>query len=137
MLPSVLLADDHPVFLDKVASLLACKYEIVGRVGDGQALLEAAKRLQPDVLVIDISMPVLNGIEAARELTRSRSISKVVFLTVHDESDFVQAAFAAGATAYVIKSHMASDLIRAIQAALADHLFLSPPLSLKDTASSL
>jgi len=136
MLPRVLLADDHPAVLDKVASLLVSTCEIVGKVGDGAALLEAADRLQPDILLVDISMPVLNGIEAAQQLKRSGTKAKIVFLTVHDDPDFVEAALAAGACGYVIKSRLATDLICAVQAALADRCFISPSLSLKGTVPS-
>ncbi len=136
MLPRVLLADDHPEVLNKVASLLALTCEVVGKVGDGSALLEAVTRLRPDILVIDISMPVLNGIEAARQLKRSGAGAKIVFLTVHEDPDFVQAALAAGACGYVIKSRLATDLIRAVQAALEDRRFVSPLLSLKGSDPS-
>ncbi len=131
MLPRVLLADDHPEILNKVASLLASICEIAGKVADGKALLEAVSRLKPDIIVIDISMPVLNGIEAARQLKKSGSQVKTVFLTVHEDPDFLQAALASGACGYVIKSRLATDLVRAVEAAMADRRFISPSLSLK------
>ncbi len=131
MLPRVLLADDHPEILNKVANLLASICEIAGKVGDGKALLEAVGCLKPDIIVIDISMPVLNGIEAARRLKKSGSEVKIVFLTVHEDPDFLQAALASGACGYVIKSRLATDLVRAVEAAMADRRFISPSLSLK------
>ncbi len=131
MLPRVLLADDHPEILNKVTSLLASTCEIAGKVGDGQALLEAVDRLKPDLIVIDISMPVLNGIEAARQLKKSGSEVKIVFLTVHEDPDFVQAALASGACGYVVKPRLATDLVRAVEAAMADRRFISPSLSMK------
>ncbi len=137
MLPRVLLADDHPEILNKVASLLASMCEIAGRVGDGKALLEAVDRLKPDIVVIDISMPVLNGIEAARQLKKKGSGVKIVFLTVHEDPDFVQAALATGACGYVIKPRLATDLVRAVEAAMADRRFISPSLPLAKSQVSL
>lgn len=126
--PTVLLADDLPNFLEKVEDLLDGTYEIVGRVGDGQALVEAAMKLKPDVIVTDISMPVLDGIEAVRRLKESGNKSKVVFLTVHADPDFARASFLNGGSGYVVKTRMAADLKPAIKAALAGQIFASPNL---------
>lgn len=126
----VLLADDHRALLYHVARMLEPDYDVVGAFGDGQALLEAAVRLKPDVLVLDISMPVLTGLQAARELKKAGSQAKIIFLTVHEESDFVRESFASGGSAYVIKSRLATDLALAIQEVLAGRSFISPPLSL-------
>ncbi len=128
----VLLADDHKIMLDRIARLLEPEFEVVGRVSDGQALLEAAARLEPDVLVLDISMPVLSGLQAAQELRKAGSHAKIVFLTVHEEPDFVRESFASGGSAYVLKPRLAGDLTVAIQEALAGRSFISPPLSLND-----
>jgi len=125
----ILLADDHPRILEMVASLLEPAFQIVGRVGNGQALIEAAAQLKPDAIVTDISMPVLNGIEAANQLKESGSTSKLVFLTVHTDPDFVRACFAAGALAFVCKPRMSIDLLPAIQQALAGRTFVSPTSS--------
>lgn len=122
----VFLADDHPAMLEKVADLLESTYEIVGTASDGRAALNEAIRQCPDVLLMDISMPVMNGIEAAESLIRMHTKTKIIFLTVHDDLDFVKAALATGASGYVIKSHMATDLLPAIREALADHRFISP-----------
>ena len=94
---SVLLADDHEAFLEVEARLLEPEFEVVETVRDGRAAVEAAARLAPDVLVLDISMPVLDGIEAVRSLRAAGSRSKFVFLTVHGDEDYVRAALAAGA----------------------------------------
>ncbi len=134
MLPRVLLADDHPAVLNRVASLLESTCEIVGKVVDGRALLEASTNLHPEILVVDISMPVMSGIEVAQQLKKSGDKAKIVFLTVHEDPDFVQAAMAAGACGYVIKSRLATDLLSAIRAALLGQCFISPPLSPKDSA---
>lgn len=132
--PTVLLADDHPRLLEKVRNLLGRTLKVVGQVGDGQALVEAAEKLNPDVIVIDISMPILDGIEAVKRLKESGCKSKVVFLTIHADPDFVRACFIEGASGYVVKTRMATDLVPAIQAALAGHIFASPNLHFQNSA---
>jgi DNA-binding NarL/FixJ family response regulator len=124
----VLLADDHPLLLKAVVNLLEPTFEVVGRVGDGKSLFESAMKLQADVIVSDISMPILNGIEAANKLKASGCRSKIVFLTVHSDPEFVRACQATGALGYVVKSQMAIDLVPAIREALAGRIFISPPL---------
>jgi DNA-binding NarL/FixJ family response regulator len=121
----VLLADDHPDVLEKVKQLLDSKYEIVGTVSDGQSLVTACAQLKPDVLVIDITMPVLNGIEAALRLKDDGCESKIIFLTVHEDPDYVRACLAAGAFGYVFKARMSSDLPHAIQETVAGRIFIS------------
>ena len=93
----ILLADDHPHFSDMVETLLGSTFEVVGKVGDGRALLDAAMKLKPDIIVTDITMPVLNGIDAADELQKAGCASKVIFLTVHSDADFMRACLATGA----------------------------------------
>jgi len=122
----ILLADDHPHFPELVESLLGPAFEVIGKVGDGRALSDAALNLKPDVIVTDISMPVLNGIEAVDELQRLGCTSRVIFLTVHSDPDFVRTCLAAGAFGYIVKSRVALDLLPAIHEALAGHLFISP-----------
>lgn len=129
----VLLADDHKPLLYHVARMLEPEFDVVGTFTDGQALLEAATRLDPDVLVLDISMPGLSGLQVARELKKAGSHAKIVFLTVHEESDFVRESFASGGMAYVIKPRLATDLARAIQEVLAGRTFVSPSLSLNQS----
>lgn len=113
-----------------ILRILERQFDVVGTVGDGQALLEAESRLKPDVCVIDISMPILSGIEAAILLRQSGSAVKIIFLTVHAQSVFLEAALEAGALGYVLKSRMVSDLTLAIQEAISDRLFISPSLPL-------
>jgi DNA-binding NarL/FixJ family response regulator len=122
----VLLADDHPVLLQLIRGLLEPSFDVVGAVGNGESLIEAAGKLQPDVIVTDISMPKLNGIEAANRLKESGSTSKIVFLTVHAHPDFVQAALKAGAVAYVSKMRISTDFLDAIKEALEGRIFVSP-----------
>jgi DNA-binding NarL/FixJ family response regulator len=121
-----LLADDHPMVFEMVERLLKPACRIVAKVGDGQALIQAAFRTKPAVIITDISMPVLNGIEAAQRLRHSGSVSRIVFLTVHEDEDFIKACFDAGALAYVSKLRMNTDLWPAIQEALMGHRFVSP-----------
>lgn len=124
--PRILLADDHPPVLDRVASLLKPSFDVVGTVSDGGTLVAEALRLQPDVIVLDITMPVLSGIEAAHKLHEAGSMSKLVFLTVHQDSAFVRECFTEGALGYVMKSRLVTDLIPAIKEALSNHHFVSP-----------
>jgi len=126
----VLLADDHQSFLAVVTRLLEPEFEVVKTVGDGEALIDEAAKLAPDVIVLDISMPKLNGIEAARQLKATGSRAKIVFLTVHEDMDYVRGALAAGAHGYVVKPRLASDLLPALREVLASGWFVSPTLSL-------
>jgi DNA-binding NarL/FixJ family response regulator len=123
------LADDHEDCRAVAAGLLEPEFEVVKTVGDGQALLDAAAGLAPDALVVDISMPVLDGLEAARRLQAAGSTAKIVFLTVHCDSDYVEAAFTAGGLGYVVKSRLALDLRLALREALAGRSFVSPSVS--------
>jgi DNA-binding NarL/FixJ family response regulator len=124
----VLLADDSPSMLQAARRILEPEFEIVGTVDDGQAVLEATESLKPDVLILDISMGVINGLQAARLLTRLGSKAKIVFLTVHKDQEFVEEAFSAGAVGYVIKPRLGSDLLVAVREALVGHTFVSPDL---------
>jgi len=130
--PRVLLADDHPTMLALTAAALAGEYLVVGSVGDGCELLAEAERLHPDVIVLDITMPRLDGIEAARQLPRSHRPARLVFLAVHEDADFARAALDAGGLGYVVKGRLASDLLPAIRAALADRRFISPIVRLDE-----
>jgi len=112
-----------------VESLLTPTCEVVGSVSDGQSLFDAAGRLQPDVIVTDITMPILSGIEASKRLCDTGSAAKIIFLTVHSDVDFVQACLATGAAGYVLKPRIISDLLPAIREALAGRVFISPPFS--------
>jgi DNA-binding NarL/FixJ family response regulator len=127
--PRVLLADDHSSVIERVSALLQPGFEVVGAAANGKELLFESARLLPDVIVLDISMPELSGIEAAHELRSAGSTARVVFLTVQTGVEFVRACLAEGALGYVIKSRLATDLIPAIQHALLGHSFISPPAS--------
>jgi DNA-binding NarL/FixJ family response regulator len=124
----VLLADDSPSMLQAARRILEPEFQIVGTVEDGQAVLEATTSLKPDVLILDISMGLMNGLEAARILTRLGTKAKIVFLTVHNDREFVEEAFSAGAVGYVIKPRLGTDLLVAVREALIGHTFVSPDL---------
>ena len=121
----VLLADDHEAILARVRSILCEDFEVVSTVGNGRDAVTEVRRLDPDVLVMDISMPVLDGLQAVSQLRRNRCRTKVVFLTVHEDQDYVDAALAAGASGYVTKSHITSDLVPAIREALNGRTYVS------------
>jgi DNA-binding NarL/FixJ family response regulator len=119
------LADDHKEMRDRVVRVLEEEFEMLDAVADGQALLEAASELKPDLCLVDVSMPIVSGLEVASRLKKDGSKAKVVFLTIHEDVDFVRAAYDAGGSAYVIKRRMASDLLKAIRAVLAGRTFTS------------
>lgn len=124
----VLLADDNPSMLQAARRILEPDFQVVGTVHDGEALLEAADALRPDVLILDISMGMLNGLEAARLLTRTGSKAKIIFLTVHPDQEFVEEAFSVGALGYVVKPRLGTDLLLAVREALMGRAFVSPDL---------
>jgi DNA-binding NarL/FixJ family response regulator len=127
--PTVLLADDHAPMIERVKALLDADFEIVGSVDNGRDLVSEARLLQPDLILLDISMPILTGIEAARQLRQNGLKSKFVFLTVHERVEFVHACLAEGALGYVVKSRIAVDLVTAVREALSGRRFISPPVS--------
>src|SRR5579871_3538633 len=111
----VLLADDHEPILQQVRVTLGEDFDIVGSVNNGRDAVVEVRRLNPDVLIIDISMPILDGFEVVSQLQSSNHRAKVVFLTVHQDPDFLSAAFSTGAFGYVIKSDLTTDLVPAIK----------------------
>ncbi len=122
----ILVADDHKEIRDSVVRLLEPDFEVVGAIDDGCRLLDAITEFKPDLCVVDISMPVIGGIRAAAQVKESGLTTRIVFLTVHEDYDFVQAALETGALGYVLKSRMASDLSAAINGAMAGRQFISP-----------
>ena len=125
----IVVADDNVQVREKVVQLLLPDCDVVGTLANGQAALEAVLVLNPDIALLDISMPLMSGIEVANELRTRESSTKVVFLTVHEDIDFVNAAFDAGASAYVVKSQMASDLPAAISTVDGGGVYVSPMCS--------
>ena len=126
--PRVLVADDHQVMLENLVRLLSHDFDVVATVRDGAAAVREAPRVNPDILVLDIAMPVLSGIEAAGRLKASGSTAKVVFVTMHHDREFVDGAAALGSVGFVVKSRLVSDLIPAIRSVLADQPYVSPSL---------
>lgn len=125
---SVLLADDNAALLNHVAKMLEKEFEIVATLKDGTSLLRNWQLVPADVIVLDIALGDPNGIEVARLLRDSGCDSKIVFLTVLDDADFVKAAMGAGGSGYVVKSRLSSDLVSAIHAVLSGKLFVSASL---------
>jgi len=124
--PRVLLADDHTLMMEGLRKLLEGTCELVGTVEDGLALVDAAQRLHPDLILLDISMPLLNGIDAMRRLKKLMPEVKLIFLTMHSDPTFVTEAFRAGASGYLLKRSAASELALALQEVLKGHYYVSP-----------
>jgi DNA-binding NarL/FixJ family response regulator len=124
--PRVLLADDHRLLREAFAQLLQPRCEVVGAVADGRALLEVAPALRPDIVVLDIAMPLLNGLDAARQLRRLMPGVKVIFLTVSEDPDLAAEAFRCGASGYLLKNSAASELLQAIQEVFLGRSYVTP-----------
>jgi DNA-binding NarL/FixJ family response regulator len=127
--PRVLLADDREEVLETVSSMLKDECEIVGLAADGEQVLQLAQTRSPDVLILDIFMPGLSGFDVAVRLRESDSLVKILFLTVHEDPEFVDAAISLGVLGYVLKAHLITELMPAIHSILNDHLYVSPTLS--------
>ena len=127
--PRVLLADDHRMVAEALTSLLASDFELVGVVEDGRAMLDAAKTMRPDVIVADVTMPGLNGIDALVHLRREGDGVPVVFLTMHRDVAFARRALEAGASGFVLKHSASSELVAAIRAALDGRTYLTPQIA--------
>jgi DNA-binding NarL/FixJ family response regulator len=125
----VVLADDNQQMIAMVRQMLGREFEVVGAVEDGKQAVDAVLALNPDALVVDISMPVLNGLQAAKQLQTADSQAKIIFLTVYESRDFVDAAFCAGASGYVYKGLLSTDLIPAIHEAMLGRTFISAPVA--------
>ena len=125
----VVLGDDQDLILEALKAVLSEDFEVVGVASDGRELIEEAKRLQPDAVVLDISMPGLNGFEAARQIKETVPEAKLVFLTQTTDQAYIDTAFAMGASGYVLKQATGSELVQALHEALAGRLYRSPLLS--------
>ena len=133
---SILVADDHTLFVEALQKVLEPEFDLVGSVADGRALLDAAPRLDPDIILLDLSMPLLNGIDAAQQLRRLAPGAKLVFLSMHGDPTYVTEAFRAGASGYVLKRASAVELLLAIRTALRGQTYVSPMLA-KDVLEPL
>lgn len=127
---TILLADDNSAVLDHVGKMLEKEksYNVVSAISDGRIVVREYLRLRPDVIILDISMADVSGIDIARDLRDSGCRAKIIFLTVHEDSDYVNAGMGAGGSAYVVKSRLSQDLFSAINAVLSNKLFVSPNL---------
>ena len=127
---TILLSDDNCAVLEHVGKMLGKEksYKVVGAISDGAVVVREYLRLRPDVIILDISLGDLSGIDIARELRDSGCRAKIVFLTVHEDSDYLNAGMGAGGSAYVVKSRLSQDLLFAIKAVLSDKIFVSPTL---------
>jgi DNA-binding NarL/FixJ family response regulator len=122
----VLLADDHTLLLGAFEKLLASECDVVGTVSDGRALVTAAQRLKPDVVVLDIGMPLLNGLEAARQIKAQLPGTKLIFLTMNEDSDLAAEAFRAGASGYLLKRSATAELLTAIREVVGGRSYVTP-----------
>ncbi|HYP06136.1 MAG TPA: response regulator transcription factor [Bryobacteraceae bacterium] len=134
---TVLVADDHPILLEGVRRLLETEYDIVATAADGRELVAATLRLSPDIVLMDIGMPLLNGIEAARLIKRNAPQVKIVFLTQQSHRSYVQEAFRAGAAGYVLKQSAATELIRSLREVLQSRYYVSPVIAGADLTARL
>ncbi len=135
--PRVLMADDHSMILAGLRKLVETECEVVGTVEDGRALVAAARKLRPDLILLDISMPLLNGLEAARQLHSLVPECKLVFLTMHASPTYATEAFQAGASGYLLKRSAASELSLAIKSVLQGQHYLTPSLTKDVLAAAL
>jgi len=134
--PTVLLADDHVLVLEGFRRILEEQFDLVGMVEDGRALVKAAGKLQPDVILLDISMPLLNGIEAARQIKHNQPKAKLIFVTMHGDPAYVTEALRVGASGYLLKRSPPAEMIQAIRDALLGRVFVTS-LVLSDTLAGL
>ncbi len=125
----VILADDHTLLLEAFEKLLEPEYTVVGAVSDGRALLSAAAELKPDVIVLDIAMPLLNGLDAARQLKKAMPAIKLIFLTMIEDPNVASEAFRAGASGYLLKTSAVSELSKAINEALCGRSYVTPHIT--------
>lgn len=127
--PTILLADDHVVFTDGIVRILRDRFDVVGAVTDGHALIDAAEKLRPDVIVSDISMPTLSGIEGLRQLKAKHGDVRVIFLTMHADAKLAADAFRLGAKGFVLKQSSGEELVKAIDSVLEGHKYMSSALT--------
>src|SRR5262245_8396645 len=127
----IMVADDHALVLEGFRSILHEDYELVGTAADGYALLAAAKTMQPDIVILDISMPLLNGIDTSAQLKKICPAAKIIIMTMHAGADYVRSAFEAGASAYLLKRSAVDELDQAIRAVLGGHSYITPLITKK------
>jgi DNA-binding NarL/FixJ family response regulator len=128
-LPRIMLADDHTILVEAFRKLLEPQYEVVGTVVDGRSLLETAPQLKPDVIVVDIGMPLMNGLEAGLRLKALMPAVKIIFLTMNEDPDLATEAMRGGASGYLLKSSAATELTHAVQTALKSNSYVTPQIA--------
>lgn len=126
--PTILIADDHKMFAQGLAGLLEDEFDLVGAVENGQALIDEALRLRPDLIIVDIAMPVLNGLDAVRRLNQTNTGSKVVFLTMHADTRLLREAFQCGGVGYVLKQSAGEELLFALRQVMSGQNYISPSI---------
>ncbi|MBV8896828.1 MAG: response regulator transcription factor [Acidobacteriaceae bacterium] len=126
--PRVLICDDHALIVEGLRSVLADEFDVIGVCANGRDLVDKAEDLQPDAVLVDVSLPVLNGMEAARRIKSISPAIKIVFVTQRSDSEYVQTAFRLGASAYILKQSAAGEVIPALREALAGRYYLTPSL---------
>jgi DNA-binding NarL/FixJ family response regulator len=126
MKPRVLLADDHALLVGAFEKLLSGEFEVIGQVNDGRALVAAAAKLMPDVIVLDISMPLLNGLEAGRQIKQTNRNVKLIYVTMNEDPDIAAEAFRAGASGYILKRSAVSELSTAIREVMLGRSYITP-----------
>jgi DNA-binding NarL/FixJ family response regulator len=136
MRPSIIIADDHTLVAEACKNLLEPEYDVVATVGDGRALIRVAATLKPQVIILDVGMPLLNGLDAGRQIRASLSSVKLIYLTMNADSDLAAEAFRCGASAYLLKTAAASELKVAVREVLKGNSYLSPAIA-KDTVNFL
>jgi len=133
--PRLVMADDHTIVLEGLSKLLEPEFEVVGTAVDGRSLIATALQYCPDVVLVDISMPLLNGFQVARQLRKQLPKARIVFLTMHSDVEYVKEAFRAGASAYVLKRSAAAELVSGIHDVLHGRTYVSPSLACGLTGS--
>ncbi|HEX5888633.1 MAG TPA: response regulator transcription factor [Pyrinomonadaceae bacterium] len=135
--PTILIADDHKMFAQGLAGLLEDEFDLVASVENGQALIDEALRLKPDLIIVDISMPVLNGLDAVRRLSQNHTGSKVVFLTMHADTRLLREAFQCGGVGYVLKQSAGEELLFALRQVMSGQNYISPSIEKEMKAEAL
>ena|ERR1041385_7623138 len=136
MKPRLLMADDHTLVLEGIRKLLESEVELLGTAEDGRALLSMAEQMRPDVILLDISMPLLNGIEACRQVVKAMPNTRVIFLTMHADVVYVEEALQAGGMGYLLKRSAASELINAIHTVMRGKKYVTPLVDWTETATA-
>ncbi len=135
--PRILIAEDHTLVAEAFQKLLEPHYDVVGIVGDGRALVTAAQRLNPSIVVLDVSMPLLNGLDAGRQLKNSMPHIKIIFVTMNEDHELAAEALSVGASGYLLKTSASSELLRAVQEVLRGKSYLTPRISEQLLADSM